>query len=147
MLGIVRLFLQLPEVRLHGFYTARLILLSGERGLVSGDLHEVFGTSRYCCCHRREAVTNTRLVGTQRSAAFVTLGAKRINALTIGVRGCCLAVGCHQIITVIVTVLFLRSFATPTVITAIKCSAFAEQVVTGQSLYLFGSLRREGVKG
>ena len=110
MLGIVSLFLQFPEEGFHGLFAIRLILLSCESGLVSGDLHEVFGTSCYCCCHRREAVTNTRLFGTQRSGAFVTLGAKRIDALTIGVRGCCFAVGCHQIITVVVTVLFLRSF-------------------------------------
>ena len=110
MLRIIGSLFETPEISLHGLFAIRLILLCCESGLVSRNLHEVFGTSRYCCCHRREAVTNTRLVGTQRSAAFVTLGAKRIDALTIGVRGCCFAVGCHQIITVVVTVLFLRSF-------------------------------------
>ena len=83
MLRIIGSLFETPEISLHGLFAIRLILLSGESGLVSGDLHEVFRTSGYSCCHRREAVTNTRLVGTQRSGAFVTLGAKRINALSI----------------------------------------------------------------
>ena len=94
MLRIISLFLQFPEVGFHGFYTIRLILLSCESGLVSGDLHEVFRTSGYCCCHRREAVTLSRLVGGYRSGALHFLAQEQ--AVTIRVGGSCRSVRAKQ---------------------------------------------------
>ena len=45
VLGVVRLFLQLPEEGTHGLFAIRGILLSCESGLVGTDLHQVFRTS------------------------------------------------------------------------------------------------------
>ena len=45
VLGIVRLFLELPEEGTHGLFAVRGVFLSCERGLVGTDLHQVFRTS------------------------------------------------------------------------------------------------------
>ena len=110
MLGIIRLAADFPEVSLHGLLTTRLILLSREVDLILSDRVQIALTSLHSSCHGAEACASIQLVGRQRGATFVTVCFEGVDALTVGVRGCRSAVGGNEIVTVVVTILFFRSF-------------------------------------
>ena len=110
MLGVVLLAADLPKVRLHGFLTTGLILLRREVDLVRSDLREILLTSLHSSRYSGEACASIQLFGRQRSAAIVTVCFEGVDALTVGIRGCRGAVGGNEIVTVVVTILFFRSF-------------------------------------
>ena len=114
-LAIVRLIvgdlLEAPEIRFHRFLAIRLILLGEEGLLVGGDLREIFRTCINCRCDSSEAVAACHLVSRYRSRTLVAVGIEGVQTLAVGVLRRSTAVGCHQIITVIVTVLLFRSLS------------------------------------
>ena len=99
-----------PQVRLHGFLATGLILLRREVDLVRSDLREIFLTSLHSSCYSGEACASIELCGRERSGTLVTVCFEGVDALTVGVRGCRSAVGGNEIVTVVVTILFFRSF-------------------------------------
>ena len=68
-------------------------------------------TARFdSCCYRCEASTCCELFRLRNRRALITICREGVDALTVGVSGCGRAVSHHQIVAVLVTVFFLRSF-------------------------------------
>ena len=83
MLGVVRCAADEPEVRFHGLFAVRRVLLREERCLVGRRVLEAVLTSSYCSCDSGEAYADTHLLGRYRSRAgyFFT----QIHAVAVGV--------------------------------------------------------------
>ena len=110
VLLVVGLSADHPQIRFHGLFAIGGVLLCEESRLVLGDVREVFLTLEDHRCDCTEAVADVDFFGRHRSAAFVAVRIERVQTLAVRVSRCCRTVRRHQIITVIVTVLFLRSF-------------------------------------
>ena len=110
MLGIIRLAANFPQVSLHGFFAAGRVLLCREVDLILSDQVQIALTSLHSSRYSGEACAYIQLVGRQRGGTFVTVCFEGVDALTVGVRGCRSAVGGNEIVTVVVTILFFRSF-------------------------------------
>ena len=90
---VILLAANVPEVGLHGLFATGGVLLCEERGLVLGDLHQVFLTLLHHRCHRAEAVADVDLLRGKRRGASDGTQAADVEVLTVRVRGGCYAVG------------------------------------------------------
>ena len=136
---IVLLTAHLPEVSLHRLLAVGVVALCEEVNLVLGDLGQVFLTCRYHRTYRLETLTSSHLFRFERRGTLVAVCVKRIHALAVLVGAGCLAMNGYEVIAVVVTVLFLRSFhgAADGLDTGCayfhnchRCSAFAEQTAS-----------------
>ena len=107
---IVLLAADFPEVRVHRGLAVRSVLLRSECGLVSTDLHQILCAGCHGCTNGCKTVAFRYLICTCRCTAFVAVGVERVQTLAVRALGRSTAVGCHQIISVIVTVHLFRSF-------------------------------------
>ena len=110
MLLIIFSTTNFPIIGLHGFCAIGVVLLGEEVLLVGSDLHEVgfAGLDHAGYHHELRAVLELTL--TQRRGAFVAIRIEGVQTLTIGVSGRRGAVGGNEIVAVVVTILFFRSF-------------------------------------
>ena len=110
VLLIVLLAADVPVVRFHGLDTAGRVLLCEEGCLVGCDLHQVFAARTYHAAHFREARASCELFRLRHRRTLITICCEGVDALTVGVGRCGGAVSHHQVVAVLVTVFFLRSF-------------------------------------
>lgn len=99
---------QSPNVRSQCFVARGL--LCDERSLVLRDLRQIVQTVVHGTAYRCKLRAVDGLCAADRSRTFVTVGSERVDTLTIGAGGFGSTVGHHQIVAVIVSVLFLRTF-------------------------------------
>ena len=100
----------LPVVRLHGFCAIGVVLLGEEVLLVGGDLHEVGFAGLDHAGYHHELRTVLELFVRQWGGTLVAIRIEGVQTLTIGVSGRGGAVGGNEIVAVVVTILFFRSF-------------------------------------
>ncbi len=99
-----------PIPLFHGLCAVRLVLLRDEGLLVGRDLREVMTALLDHRSNADEAVADLVLTLRQRRGAFVAIRIEGVQTLTIGVSGRRGAVGGNEIVAVVVTILFFRSF-------------------------------------
>ena len=107
---VVLLAANFPKVSTHGFLAVGKIFLRLEVSLILRHVHQVVLTLLDSSANGCEASLRVQLLGTERRGTFVTVCFEGVDALTVGVRGCRSAVGGNEIVTVVVTILFFRSF-------------------------------------
>jgi len=94
MLLIIGLTFDHPVPCFHGLLAISKVFLRGESGLIGTDLREIDGTSCHSGCDGREAGTNLRLFGGDRSRTLDFLA--QVHAVTVRVLGGRYAVGTKE---------------------------------------------------
>ena len=110
VLRVVLLTANVPQIRLEGLLAVRIILLCKEVSLVGVDIHQVLFASLDSSSDSCEASACPELIAVRCCVPCVTVCCKGVHPLTVGIGGRCHSVYGNQVIAVVVSVLFFRSF-------------------------------------
>ena len=108
VLGVILLAADVPEVRFHGLFATGGVLLLEEGCAVGCDLREVFDALVDSCLYLGEARARCEAALRLADVLTVGVGLADVETRAVGVGGGCRAVRTDQVITVAVTIYFLR---------------------------------------